>query len=130
MVTSQTDTGVLNEFLDTFGGIIPQLEVQQARVQNVTRTGSKIILHTFGFLGFRGVVLAHVTSPLHPLPAAEHVVVLVCGDLLRILILREDSCQEEVKHQETCSGFLTEVYRDHVTIVSYLHSGRAVCLTG
>lgn len=41
------------------------------------------------------VLLARAASPLHPLPAAEHVVVLVRGHFLRILVLRENSCREE-----------------------------------
>lgn len=68
-------------------------------------------LCTFTFLGCWLLPLLHVTtSPLHPLPAAEHVIILICGDLLWILILRKDACEEiqdervrrdEVKHSET-----------------------------
>lgn len=53
-------------------------------------------LCTFTFLGcWLLPLLLHVTtSPLHPLPAAEHVIILICGDLLWILILRKDACEE------------------------------------
>lgn len=53
---------------------------------------------TFTFLGGWLLPLLRATpSPLHPLPAAEHVVVLIRGHLLRILVLREDACEDETR---------------------------------
>lgn len=43
------------------------------------------------FLCCRLLLLQVTSSLFHPLPAAEHVVVLVRGDLLRVLVLRKDA---------------------------------------
>ncbi len=53
-------------------------------------------------LGWRSLlILLLVTSfPLHPLPAAEHVIVLISGDLLWVFILRKDAWEEKPGRDE------------------------------
>lgn len=97
---------------------------------------------TFTLLGcWRPLLfLLHATSsPLHPLPASEHVIILIRGDLLWILVLGKDAWEEirerggvrrdEVKHQERLFRFQEHqrVKKDVVIIGSYLHWGHAVC---
>lgn len=72
----------------------PRHKLSSASSGQISRclTGSE---RTFTFLGGGLLPLLRATSsPLHPLPAAEHVVVLIRGHLLRILVLREDACEE------------------------------------
>lgn len=94
--------------------------------------------HTFTFLGCWPllVILLHATSSsLHLFPAAEHVIILICGDLLWTLILRKvawEEIQEETVRQDEVKDheqlFCSQKYQKEGEILSsYLHSGHAVC---
>lgn len=52
---------------------------------------------TFTLQGGWLLLLVAAAPPLHPLPAAEHVVVLVRGHFARNLVMREDSCRGRSK---------------------------------